>query len=69
MTAISAKRAISRIVVPATREQGGGVRATGRWQDKSREARPGRLAGKRATINSLARCATTHDSLPLLTSH
>ena len=68
MTANSTNRAISRDIVPVTRERGGGVRATGRWQDKSREARPGRLVGKRAEIKSLARCATTHASLPFLTS-
>ena len=69
MTAICANRAISRAFVLMTSRRDGGRRATERWQDKSREARPGRLAEKRVTIKYLARCATTHASLPLLTSH
>lgn len=54
MISITVNRAISWNVVPMTSEWGGGVRATDGWQDKSREVRPGRLAGKRAVINSLA---------------
>jgi hypothetical protein len=42
---------------------------TDRWQDKSREVRGGRLAGKRAMIKDLARCAPAHESLPVRTSH
>jgi hypothetical protein len=42
---------------------------TARWQDKSREVRGGRLAGKRAMINDLAQCVPAHDSLPIRTSH
>lgn len=65
MTATSVNRAISWNVVSMKREQGGGGGATNGWQDKSREARPGRLAGKRVTISYLARCAATRDSLRL----
>jgi hypothetical protein len=42
---------------------------TERWQDKSREARRGRLAGKRAMIKDLAQCAPAHESLPDRASH
>jgi chitodextrinase len=42
---------------------------TARWQDKSREARGGRSAGKRAIIKDLAQCAPAHDSLPIRVSH
>jgi hypothetical protein len=44
-------------------------RPTERWQDKSREARGGRSAGKRAIIKDLAQCAPAHDSLPIRVSH
>jgi hypothetical protein len=54
MTVISASRANSRHVVPVTNGWSAGVQATGRWQDKSRDVRPGRLAGKGEKINSLA---------------
>ena len=33
---------------------------TARWQDKSREARGGRLAGMRGMIKDLAQCALAH---------
>ena len=42
---------------------------TDRWQDKSREARGGRSAGKRAMIKDLAQCAPALNSLPIRTSH
>jgi hypothetical protein len=54
MTSITVSRATSWNVVSVKKEQGGGRRATGGWQDKSREVRPGRLAGKGEKINSLA---------------
>src|SRR5262249_3272208 len=47
----------------------GRLRPTERWQDKSREVRGGRSAGKRAMIKDLAQCAPAHDSLPIRTSH
>jgi hypothetical protein len=42
---------------------------TDRWQDKSREVRGGRSAGKRAMIKDLARCTPAHESLPDRASH
>ena len=46
-----------------------GGRPTERWQDKSREARGGRLAGMRGMIKDLAQCAPALNSLPIRTSH
>src|SRR6266508_2591782 len=45
------------------------TRPTERWQDKSREVRRGRSAGKRAMIKDLAQCAPAHESLPDRASH
>jgi hypothetical protein len=44
-------------------------RPTERWQDKSREVRRGRSAGKRAMIKDLAQGAPAHESLPDHASH
>ena len=46
------------------KKQCGGGQPTERWQDKSREVRGGRSAGKRAMIKDLAQCAPAHESLP-----
>ena len=51
------------------KKQCGGGQPTERWQDKSREVRGGRSAGKRAMIKDLAQCAPAHESLPIRTSH
>jgi len=47
----------------------GRLQPTERRQDKSREARGGRSAGKRAMIKDLAQCVPAHESLPIRTSH
>lgn len=69
MTLMTLNRRISQHVAPVTRRRSGGGQSTGLGQDKSREVRGGRSVGKRAAINSLAWCATTHDSLPLRASY
>jgi len=63
MTEMRFHRGNSYNIAPVTMRQGWGGRPTERWQDKSREVRRGRLAGKGMMIKSLARCATAHDSL------
>ena len=69
MSTVRVPRNISQEIEPMSIERSRGGRPTERWQDKSREVRRGRLAGKRAMINGLARCAMTRDSLPTPASH
>jgi hypothetical protein len=69
MTGVRVDRRNSRDVAAVPVGQRWGGRPTGRWQDKSREVRGGRSAGKRAMIKDLAQCAPAHDSLPIRTSH
>jgi hypothetical protein len=71
MIGVRVDRRNSHDVVAATMGQGWGGRPTGltaRWQDKSREARGGRLAGMRGMIKELAQCAPAHQSLPIRTN-
>jgi hypothetical protein len=44
MTRMHAHRSNSQYIAPMTKKQCGGGQPTERWQDKSREARDGRLA-------------------------
>ena len=69
MTGMPVYRKGSQSIVAMATRQGGGGRPTERRQDKSREARGGRSAGKSAMIKDLARCAPAHDSLPDRASH
>jgi hypothetical protein len=62
-------RGISDIVARLIVSPGRGGHPTDRWQDKSREVRGGRSAGKRAMIKDLARCTPAHESLPDRASH
>jgi hypothetical protein len=52
-----------------TKRRCGGGRPTARWQDKSRGARGGRLAGMRGMIKDLAQCAPVRQSALIRTSH
>ena len=45
------------------KKQCGGGQPTERWQDKSREVRGVRSAGKRVMTKDLAQCAPVHQSL------
>jgi hypothetical protein len=72
MGSLALLRGISNIVARlAMRPESGGhpTHPTDRWQDKSREARGGRSAGKRAMIKDLAQCAPAQGSLQIRTSH
>jgi hypothetical protein len=69
MGSLALLRGISNIVARLAMRPGSGGHPTDRWQDKSREARGGRSAGKRAMIKDLAQCAPAHDSLPIRASH
>ena len=69
MGALALLRGISDNVARLTVRPGGGGHPTARWQDKSREARGGRSAGKRAMIKDLEQCAPALDSLRIRTSH
>ena len=69
MTGVRVHRRNSHdIAVMAIRQSGRG-RATERCQDKSREVRGGRSAGKSPMIKDLAQCAAAHESLPDRASH
>ena len=69
MGSLALLRGISNIVARLAMRPGSGGHPTDRWQDKSREARGGRSAGKRAMIKDLAQCAPALNSLPIRTSH
>jgi hypothetical protein len=65
MTALSMVRMISHVGVRLTLRHGGGGQPTARWQDKSRNVRPGRLAVERRCINDLAQCAQSQDNVQI----
>jgi len=69
MGSLALLRGISNIVARLAMWPGSGAHPTDRWQDKSREVRRGRSAGKRAMIKDLAQCAPAHESLPDHASH
>ncbi len=69
MGSLALLRGISNIVARLAMRPGSGGHPTDRWQDKSREVRRGRSAGKRAMIKDLAQCAPAHESLPDHASH
>jgi hypothetical protein len=69
MGSLAPLRGISNIVARLGMRPGSGGHPTDRWQDKSREVRGGRSAGKRAMIKDLARCTPAHESLPDRASH
>src|SRR5262249_6812840 len=69
MIGVRVDRRNSHDVVAATMGQGWGGRPTARWQDKSREARGGRVAEMRGMIKTLAQCAHAPQSLPIRTNH
>ena len=69
MTDLGTNRKNSQNIAPLAKGQGSGERPAARWQDKSREARGGRSAGKRAMIKDLEQCAPALDSLRIRTSH
>ena len=69
MASLALLRGISNIVARLAMRPGSGGHPTDRWQDKSREVRGGRSAGKRAMIKDLAQCAPALNSLPIRTSH
>ena len=69
MTGMHAHRSNSQDIAPMAKKQCGGGQPTERWQDKSREVRGVRSAGKRVMIKDLAQCAPVHQSLPIRTSH
>lgn len=69
MTGLGTQRENSQNLAPVAKGQGGEGQPAARWQDKSREVRGCRSAGKRAAINSLAQRAMRHDSLLLRASH
>ena len=69
MGSLALLRGISNIVTRLAMRPGSGGHPTDRWQDKSREVRGGRSAGKRAMIKDLAQCAPALNSLPIRTSH
>ena len=50
MTGLGMVRMISHVGVRLTVRPASGDQPTARWQDKSREVRPGRSAGERQTI-------------------
>ena len=57
MTGLSMVRMISHVGVRLMVRQRGGGHSTDGLQDKSREVRPGRMAGERRNIGALARGA------------
>ena len=63
MGSLALLRGISNIVARLAMWPGSGAHPTDRWQDKSREVRPGRSVGKRRHVKHFARCATKRDSL------
>ncbi len=69
MVRLGVFRTTSKILARLRVRPGRAGHPTERWQDKSREVRGGRSAGKRAMIKDLAQCAPAHDSLPIRTSH
>ena len=69
MGSLALLRGISNIVARLAMRPGSGGHPTDRWQDKSREVRGGRSAGKSAMIKDLAQCAPAHESLPIRTSY
>ena len=69
MIGVRIHRSNSRDIAPKAKGRYGAGQPTGRWQDKSREARGGRSAGKRAMIKDLEQCAPALDSLRIRTSH
>jgi len=68
MGSLALLRGISNIVARLSMGQGWGGRPTERWQDKSREVRGGRSVGDGTNIRHFARCASSRDSPPTLTS-
>jgi hypothetical protein len=57
MTGLGMVRMISHVGVRLMVRHGGGGHSTDGVQDKSRTARPGRIAKKSRTINAAPRCA------------
>ena len=68
MTGMHAHRSNSQYIAPMAKKQCGGGQPTERWQDKSREVRGGRSAGRGRMIKDLAQCAPAHESLPIRTT-
>jgi hypothetical protein len=63
MTGLGMVRMISHVGVRLTLRHGGGGQPTARWQDKSRNVRPGRLAVEGPWINDLAQCAASRHNV------
>ena len=63
MSSLPVLRGMSNVLACLVVRAGSGGQPTDRWQDKSREARPGRSVGKWRHIRHFARCATKRDSL------
>jgi hypothetical protein len=63
MSGLSVFRRMSNILARLRVRPERGGQATDRWQDKSREVRPGRSVGSRRHIRHFARCATERNSL------
>jgi hypothetical protein len=70
MTGLGMVRTISHVGVRLTLRHGGGGQPTARWQDKSREVRPGRSAEEGQTIQRpQTMCATIPRGAHSETSH
>jgi len=65
MGGLSAFRRMSNILARLRVRPGRGGQPTDRWQDKSREVRPGRSAEERRQISYLARGARSQRSLSI----
>jgi hypothetical protein len=65
MTGLGLVRMISHVGVRLAVRPGSGGQPTARWQDKSRNVRPGRMAVERRWINDLAECAPSHDNVQI----
>jgi hypothetical protein len=63
MRSLAVLSGMSNILARLAVRPGSGGQPTDRWQDKSRELRPGRSVGKRRHVKHFARCATNRDSL------
>jgi hypothetical protein len=65
MSCLGMFRRMSDVFACLSVRQGSGDDSTDRWQDKSREVRPGRSGEERRQIKHFARGATKRDSLSI----
>jgi len=63
MSSLALLSGMSNVLARLAVRPGRGGQPTDRWQDKSREVRPGRSVGKGRHVKRFARCATKYDSM------